>query len=314
MSTEKPGQDTAVVQAKTSNKKVLTTPQDLFCGAIAGMTARMIIAPLDVLKIRFQVQAETRGLYQYNSMRSALRTIIEYEGVCALWKGNVPALLMVTPYASIQFATFYQLKTQNLFQLSGPYQYLVLGAISSSLATVFTYPLDLLRTRLAAQTEPRQYKNLSHAVRVIYGSQGIRGLYAGLQPTLFQIVPYISLHFTFYEIGKQLVMERTHKEHLTPTESLVIGAVSGTSSKFLTFPLDTAKKLMQVEGQFQSNMNSSQYRGIIHTLYSVWKLHGVRGWFRGIAPSLVKAAPNSAITFTTYEAGKRFFTESQSGS
>ncbi|CDF37268.1 unnamed protein product [Chondrus crispus] len=279
----------------------LTPFQDLLCGALAGCSARMMVAPLDVLKIRFQIQSETRGLYRYASMSSAVRSILAHEGLRAFWKGNVPALLMVTPYASVQLASFYQLK-QLALNIPEPYKSLLFGAISGAGATLCTYPMDLLRTRFAAQSEPRSYNSIRQAVSVIYNTQGLRGFYAGLGPTLVEIVPYVSLHFTWYEGMKGQVLKRTRSDSLKPAESLVVGAVSGTASKLFTLPLDNAKKLMQVEDQFLGKRNtSSPYRGIAHVLSRIWRREGLRGWFRGTAPSLVKAAPNSAITFTVYE-------------
>lgn len=286
----------------------LTPLQDLFCGAVAGTVARLVVAPLDVLKIRFQIQSHTHGLYRYTTMTSALRTIVATEGPLALWKGNIPALLMVTPYVSLQMATFYQLKQSQYISLPDPYASLVLGAVSASVATLFTYPLDLLRTRFAAQSEPKRYPTIRHALRAMYHQNGLRAFYAGLQPTLIEIIPYIATHFALYESLKRKYMTAFNTQQLQPYESMGIGALSGTTSKFLTLPLDNAKKLMQVEGQFDPSPSStSRYRGIAHVLRSIWKRDGLRGWFRGIAPSLVKAAPNSAITFATYEACKRYF-------
>lgn len=271
----------------------------------------MVVAPLDVVKIRFQVQSETHGLYHYSSVNSALRTIVRAEGMAALWKGNVPALLMVCPYVAIQLAAFYQLHQFPHNRLSEPFSSLGCGALSASLATIFTYPLDLLRTRLAAQPEPKQYHSLTHATSSIVRTDGLRGLYVGLQPTLVEIVPYMALHFTFYERAKASTLSRLQTQELKPYQSMLIGATAGIFSKLITLPLDNAKKVMQVQSQFQrvaweSNPTPVRYRGVAHVLSTLQKRHGISAWFRGAVPSLLKAAPNSALTFTIYESAKRF--------
>lgn len=292
-------------------KTELSPSQDLLCGAFAGVTARMVIAPLDVVKIRFQVQSETRGLYSYSSVGRAISSIIRAEGLRALWKGNVPALLMVCPYAAIQLASFYQIKPVISASIPEPYCSLSVGAVSASLATLTTYPLDLLRTRLAAQSEPKQYRNIGHAVVSIIRSDGLSGLYAGLQPTLVEIVPYMALHFALYERTKAAVLQRFQKQHLSPVESMTIGAAAGTISKLTTLPLDNAKKVMQVQSQFQFRntcATTERYRGVIHVLHSLWRKQGLTAWFRGASPSLLKAAPNSAVTFMVYESAKRYIT------
>ncbi|CAN8076193.1 unnamed protein product [Agarophyton chilense] len=289
-----------------NSPKRLSPARDLLCGAVAGVTARIFVAPLDLLKIRFQVQSETKGLYQYRHLTSAFRTIVSTEGVRALWKGNLSAMLMVTPYSAFQLAAFYQLhqNTQITHEPYASFLSLSVGAVSSCFATICTYPLDLLRTRFAAQTEPRQYITLRHATSIIYAREGVSGFYAGLYPTLLSVVPYMSTQFAVYEGAKQHILTTSSRQELHPQESVVIGGVSGVVSKLLTLPLDNAKKIMQVGGQFRAS-DTSRYRGMGDVLASVWSLHGWRGWFRGAVPSILKAAPNSAITFSVYEAFKK---------
>jgi solute carrier family 25 (mitochondrial thiamine pyrophosphate transporter), member 19 len=291
----------------------LSATEDLACGAAAGATARMAVAPLDVVKIRFQVQTETPGLYRYTSVASALRHIVSSEGPGALWKGNLPALLMVVPYASVQFTTFYQMQQAGGFgQLAEPYRSLAIGAVSGAFATTCTYPLDLLRTRLAAQTEPRVYKNMRHAVSTIYARHGIAGLYSGVGPTLVEIVPYVSIQFAIYETARARLVEIGRADSLSTIESLTIGASTGTFAKLVTLPLDNAKKRMQVQGQFSEAARgtaSRQYTGMADVLTKVYAREGVRGLFRGVAPSLLKAAPNSAVTFAAYETARSFVLE-----
>lgn len=112
-----------------NKQKSLSPVRDLLCGAVAGTTARLFVAPLDMLKIRFQVQSETKGLYQYRYITSALRSIVSTEGFRALWKGNVPAMLMVTPYAALQLSAFYQLQRTNPITKE-PYASLSVVAVS----------------------------------------------------------------------------------------------------------------------------------------------------------------------------------------
>ena len=54
-------------------------------GGVAGSVTRLITAPLDVLKIRFQLQFPKSP--QYASVLGALKLIVKEEGVISLWKG-----------------------------------------------------------------------------------------------------------------------------------------------------------------------------------------------------------------------------------
>jgi solute carrier family 25 thiamine pyrophosphate transporter 19 len=77
------------------------------------------------------------------------------------------------------------------------------GSLAGTAATIAAYPFDLLRTILAAQGEPKVYPNLRSALVEILRTKGVRGLYAGLAPSLLEIVPYAGLQFGTYDALKQ---------------------------------------------------------------------------------------------------------------
>ena len=61
------------------------------------------------------------------------------------------------------------------------------------------YPLDLVRTRLAAQTTSRYYKGIWHALSTIVKDEGVLGLYRGLGATLTQVAPSLAINYCAYE-------------------------------------------------------------------------------------------------------------------
>lgn len=118
-------------------------------GGLAGLTSRFVIAPLDVIKIRLQLQTRTST---YRGALHAANTILAQEGLTALWKGNIPAELLYVSYSMVQFVTYRETHVL-LEQIHFPNRYrsFVAGASAGTCASLVTYPLDLLRTRFAAQ-------------------------------------------------------------------------------------------------------------------------------------------------------------------
>lgn len=94
-----------MVALPIANKKVT---DDAVAGAFAGATARMLTAPFDVIKIRFQLQGPGEG--KYKTMLQAFRTVVLEEGVPALWKGNLSATLLWVSYMAAQFTIYGILK------------------------------------------------------------------------------------------------------------------------------------------------------------------------------------------------------------
>ncbi|KAF3846438.1 hypothetical protein F7725_003516 [Dissostichus mawsoni] len=86
----------------------LSPEEAALAGSAAGMVTRALISPLDVLKIRFQLQIEhvSSPKGKYRGLFQATRCIYSEEGVSAFWKGHVPAQLLSICFGAVQFASF----------------------------------------------------------------------------------------------------------------------------------------------------------------------------------------------------------------
>ncbi|KAE9591092.1 hypothetical protein Lal_00021446 [Lupinus albus] len=305
---------------------------DASAGAISGGISRTITSPLDVIKIRFQVQLEPTSSWtllrkdlsspsKYTGMFQATKDIFREEGIRGFWRGNVPALLMVMPYTAIQFTVLHKLKTfasgssksENHINLS-PYLSYVSGALAGCAATVGSYPFDLLRTILASQGEPKVYPNMRSALIDIFRTRGFPGLYAGLSPTLVEIIPYAGLQFGTYDTFKRWAMAWNHLHYSTTTtedslssfQLFLCGLAAGTCAKLVCHPLDVVKKRFQIEGlqrhpRYGARVEHRAYRNMHDALRRIFRAEGWTGLYKGIVPSTVKAAPAGAVTFVAYE-------------
>ncbi|KAI8002614.1 Mitochondrial thiamine diphosphate carrier 2 [Camellia lanceoleosa] len=306
---------------------------DATAGAIAGGISRTVTSPLDVIKIRFQVQLEPttswallhKDVYapsKYTGMLQATKDIFREEGLRGFWRGNVPALLMVMPYTAIQFTVLHKLKTfaagssktEDHIHLS-PYLSYISGALAGCAATVGSYPFDLLRTILASQGEPKVYPTMRSAFVDIIKTRGFRGLYAGLSPTLVEIIPYAGLQFGTYDTFKRWAMDWNRRlipnggvadESLSSFQLFICGLAAGTCAKVVCHPLDVVKKRFQVEGlqrhpRYGARVEQHCYRNMYDALCRILQMEGWAGLYKGIVPSVIKAAPAGAVTFVAYE-------------
>lgn len=270
------------------------------------------------MKIRLQLQTHslsdplshhpTRllGSPIYKGTLPTIRRIAYEEGLTALWKGNVPAELMYIAYGAIQFST-YRITNEFLHSTFGEktlpatVESFVSGAVAGAVATTTTYPLDLLRTRFAAQGQERIYNGLRGAVTSIYQDEGGRGFFRGVGASVGQIVPYMGLFFLGYEAI------RPHMSNLElpfGSGKAAAGMLASVMAKTGVFPLDLIRKRLQVQGPSRGryvHRNIPEYNGVWRTFKSILKAEGVRGLYRGLTVSLFKAAPSSAVTMWTYE-------------
>ena len=179
----------------------------------------------------------------------------------------------------------------------------VSGAVAGAAATTATYPLDLLRTRFAAQGTERVYEGLAASVREITRNEGYTGFFRGLTAGIGQIVPYMGLFFALYEGLKVSLAEA---QLPFGSGDAVAGITASELSKSAVFPLDTVRKRLQVQGPTRNKyIGGSRIpvyeRGILDTMTTIARKEGTTGLYRGLGVSLIKAAPASAVTMWTYE-------------
>ncbi|KAL1278722.1 hypothetical protein QQF64_025395 [Cirrhinus molitorella] len=255
----------------------LTTEEAALAGSAAGMVTRAIISPLDVIKIRFQLQIEKVSWRnrqgKYWGLWQATRCIMTEEGLPAFWKGHIPAQLLSVCYGAVQFASFEALT--ELVHKKTPYNsqtpgvHFICGGLAACSATVACQPLDTLRTRFAAQGEPKIYR----------------------------------LQFFFYNILKKLLEPKDTKSK-GGLHSLISGSCAGVISKTITYPFDLIKKRLQVGGFEEARMKFGQvrtYHGFVDCVVRIGREEGLRGFFKGLSPSLLKAALSTGFTFFWYE-------------
>ncbi|KAI8364757.1 mitochondrial carrier domain-containing protein [Radiomyces spectabilis] len=308
----------------------LNSYQLAFCGGVAGVVSRFVISPLDVVKIRMQLQThrthfkfkgETPPHVKYSRVMPALKTILREEGIRGLYKGNLPAEYLYLSYSAVEFWAYKELETllekldsnQILPRTSKTF---LAGMMAGTAATSATYPFDLLRTRFAIQGEHKHYTGMAQAIRHIYRQEGLRGLYQGLWPTVVQIMPYMGLLFTGYDAiagaFKVLRDEQILPASYKPTHDMISGALSGILSKTAIYPFDVVRKRMQVQGPYLSDYivpaPKIQTSGQM-TLWSCFKnivqQEGARSLYKGLMPSLIKVAPANAVTFLVFEESKK---------
>jgi solute carrier family 25 thiamine pyrophosphate transporter 19 len=276
-----------------------------------------VIAPLDVIKIRLQLQIHSlsdplsyRGLNGpvYKGTLGTLKQILREEGLTGLWKGNIPAELLYLTYGGVQFSAYTSIS--HMFEtIPPPYSLpssavsFLSGAAAGAAATTVTYPLDLLRTRFAAQGNDRVYTSIMASVRSIAQHEGPYGFFRGLGAGVSQIVPYMGLFFASYETLKPIMANSPLPLPLGSSDA-VAGILASVLSKTAVYPLDTTRKRLQVQGPNRAryvHRNIPTYTGVLMTLRHIWRHEGRRGMYRGLTVSLLKAAPASAVTMWTYE-------------
>ena len=234
----------------------------------------------------------------------------------AFWKGNIPAELLYVTYGAVQF-TAYTTCTAFLPPIPPSAAAFIAGAGAGAVATTATYPLDLLRTRFAAQGSEKVYFSILGSIRDIAKTEGARGFYQGVGAGVTQIVPYMGFFFAAYESLRPVV---SPLQLPFGSGDVTAGVTASVLAKTGVFPLDVIRKRLQVQGPTRTRFVPGKgYRavadyeglGVWGTGKAIVAREGWRGLYRGLAIGLVKSAPASAVTMWTYERSLRILKEYQ---
>lgn len=103
-----PGNRVVATAAATKEKGLdfKAVEDSMLAGAFAGVIGRLVSAPLDLLKIRFQLQTGTGASAKYQNVWQAAKTIVKEEGLTSLWKGNLSATYLWVTYSIVQFGVY----------------------------------------------------------------------------------------------------------------------------------------------------------------------------------------------------------------
>ncbi|XP_011093695.1 mitochondrial carrier protein LEU5 isoform X2 [Sesamum indicum] len=246
--------------------------KELVAGGVAGGFAKTAVAPLERIKILFQTRrAEFHSLGLVGSFSKIAKT----EGVLGFYRGNGASVARIVPYAALHYMAYEEYRRWIILGFPGigrgPVLDLIAGSFAGGTAVLFTYPLDLVRTRLAYQVVESSklsvkghvptelvYKGIRDCFSKIYKEAGMRGLYRGV----------------------------------------------GLLGQTFTYPLDVVRRQMQVQRLMTPSSNAT--RGTLETLAMIFRTQGWKQLFSGLSINYLKVVPSVAIGFTVYDVMKAF--------
>ncbi|KAF4721060.1 hypothetical protein FOZ62_001999, partial [Perkinsus olseni] len=254
------------------------------CGSTAGATAKFVVAPLERVKILYQTNPAMR--FSWGSAYRTMQGIVSTHGMRGLWKGYLMVLTRIVPYSATNYTVFDRVNTylqNSALRQHCPAELIrfLSGNCAGASAVIATYPLDMLRSRLASDTRG-EFSSYKDAVRKIYASRGIRGIYGGMYPTLCGIIPYAGTSFMCFETLKAKRREMSGK--WTAFDRLICGGFSGLVAQSATYPFDIIRRRQQVHGG-----RAFPGKGVIRSLVDVARTEGVRkGLYKGLSVNWVK--------------------------
>ncbi|KAF2636973.1 ADP,ATP carrier protein [Massarina eburnea CBS 473.64] len=201
-----------------------------FAGGLAGCAAKTVVGPLDRVKILLQTSNPTFAKYagHWSGLPNAIRDIYAANGSRGLFKGHSATLLRIFPYAGIKFLAYEQIRSRvikNRAQETSVRRF-ASGSMAGMVSVFFTYPLEVIRVRLAFETEAQSRSTLRGICKKIYNEHppttvhhpsnpitavaatiteaaaprtGFANFFRGFSPTLLGMIPYAGASFLAHD-------------------------------------------------------------------------------------------------------------------
>jgi solute carrier family 25 phosphate transporter 23/24/25/41 len=162
--------------------------EKMVAGGLAGSVSLTAIYPLEVTKTRLSIASKGT----YSGIMDCLGKTVAQEGTKGLYKGWIPSVIGIIPYAGVDLGVYATLRDRFIDknQPPSPVTVLLCGATSSTCGQVVSYPLQLVRTKLQIQGSPGHpvlYSSMTDCFKKILTNEGVVGLYRGILPNFIKV-------------------------------------------------------------------------------------------------------------------------------
>ena len=265
-------------------------------GTVSGAALVVVGHPLDTLRVALQVDVSGTA-----RLSTAFRALSR-EGLFGFYRGFLPPLLLTGLVNTVLWGTTYSICDALAREGWGsPTSRAVAATVPASLlSSLIVVPMEGLKTR--QQTEVGgQRSGLSALTARVLREEGARGLYRGWSAVLCARVCGGWAYFG----GNAFWLERLNEAWLPPGNSawartrnvLVAGGLAGIGFWVPALPFDIVKSRMMATG--------SVHAGPRACAAALWREAGLRGFYKGWQPAMLRAFPANAAAFFAFDATMR---------
>ncbi|ODV58681.1 carnitine:acyl carnitine antiporter [Ascoidea rubescens DSM 1968] len=285
------------VDSVLADSVLLENVKSFAAGGFGGICSVLTGHPFDLMKVRMQTNFAS-------STVSCVKKTFAQDGLRGFYRGVIPPLIGVTPMFAVSFWGYdlgkklvsYAYDTDpSKFSIA---QISMAGFFSAIPTTAIAAPFERVKVVMQIQ-DAKSQKSLIGTVSQILKEGGLRSLFKGSLATVLRDGPGSALYFATYEYVKGELTKRTTGDsgELSLLAISTAGGLAGVSMWLGVFPVDTIKSQQQ---------SSSVSKSMAQVIKEILKTKGIKGFFPGVGPALLRSFPANAATFVGVEFAKDF--------
>ena len=270
-----------------------------------------------------------------------MRDINRQDGLRGLFRGHSATLLRIFPYAAIKFVAYEQIRSLLIAspEQETPIRRLMSGSLAGVTSVSLTYPLEVIRVRLAFETKSDSHSSLSSICRQIYKEHppniprslassapapiaavaastpesGLINFYRGFTPTLVGMIPYAGMSFLTHDTATDWLRLPVLAPYTTtsprvsrdpnapPILKVWAELLAGGFAGLVSQTASYPLEVVRRRMQVGGAVGDGHRLGMAETTAKVWKEAGFKGFWVGLTIGYVKVVPMVAMSFFVYE-------------
>ncbi|RMZ33946.1 hypothetical protein D0859_01937, partial [Hortaea werneckii] len=303
------------IEGKQPSVAISPSLNESVAGFTAGVVSTLVVHPFDVIKTRLQIEQneKTRPGGSLRVMRSIAQEAALHGGhtgatkmqdvIRSFYRGLMPNMIGNSVSWALYFMWYGNIKdlvrsAQGSGTQLNSSDYFLASGMSGILTAVFTNPIWVIKTRMlsTARNAPGAYRSIAHGSYELYRTEGVRGFYRGLLPSLFG-VSHGAIQFMAYEQlkNKWALKRKGGQAGLTNFDFLYLSAASKMFAGSITYPYQVVRARLQLYDARE------RYKGAMDVVRQVFQREGVTGFYKGLGPNIIRVLPSTCVTFLVYE-------------
>lgn len=286
---------------ETGDKKNQKKFHGFIAGVTSGVTKLAVGHPFDTVKVRMQ----TSGSDRFRGPLHCLMETIRKEGPRALYKGATPPLIGWAFMDSVMLGSLsnYKLMLQGgdpTVKLT-PFWSGVAGIGAGVTVSFIAAPIEHVKARLQVQYDAKTklYAGPIDCARQLIRNNGVTGLWKGLVATLW-FRSYFFMWWASYEIYADQMRARTHMSEAAI--NFWAGGFGATTFWVFSFPTDVVKNKIMT----QPDVKNPPFPTMYSCAKNIYATTGLKGFYRGFLPCLLRSFPTNACSITMFELTMRW--------
>lgn len=305
-------------------------------GGIASIVAGCSTHPLDLIKVRLQLQGESPA--PVSALRPALafsgstsvaiphpslvpprrpgpiavgRQILFAEGPAALFSGVSATVLRQTLYSTTRMGLYDILKNKWSSSNSTPgaapaiplYKKITAGLIAGAVGAAVGNPADVAMVRMQADgrlplADRRNYKGVSDALGQMVRQEGVRSLWRGSALTVNRAMIVTASQLATYDQAKEAILSKGLMPDGLPTH-VAASFTAGLVAAVASNPVDVVKT--RVMNMKVEKGTPPPYAGALDCALKTVRAEGPMALYKGFIPTVSRQGPFTVVLFVTLE-------------